>query len=104
MIIWKSDPSVKIKREFFQPVAMLVLLYVCTTWMKHLEKKLDRNYISMLYSVLNTSSRQHPIKQQRYGHLPSVLQTMSERQTRHTGYCLLEQQGASGGVMVSKLD
>ena len=42
-IIWKSDLSDKIKREFFQAVAVTVLLYVCTAWtlMKHLEKKVD---------------------------------------------------------------
>ena len=34
-----------IKREFFQMVAMLELLYGCTTWTltKHLKKKLDGN-------------------------------------------------------------
>ena len=37
---WKSDPSDKIKREFFQGVVVWVLLYDCTSWtlMKRLEK------------------------------------------------------------------
>ena len=41
-IIWKSNLSDNMKREFFQVVAVLVLLYGCTFWtlMKCLEKKL----------------------------------------------------------------
>ena len=31
LILWKSDLSDKIKQEFFQAVAVLVLLYGCTT-------------------------------------------------------------------------
>ena len=31
MITWKSNLSDKIKQEFFQSVAMLILLYHCTT-------------------------------------------------------------------------
>ena len=31
-IIWKSDLSDKIKRDFFQTVAVSVLLYSGTTW------------------------------------------------------------------------
>ena len=51
--------SDKIKQEFFQAVAMSVLLYGCTTWIltKDLEKKLDRNYSKMLHSLLNKSLR-----------------------------------------------
>ena len=50
LIIWKSDLSNKIKWDFFQAVAMTVLLYGCTTWtlMKCMEKKPDGNYIRML--------------------------------------------------------
>ena len=42
--IWKSDLSDKIKRKFFQSVAVSELLYGCTTWIttKRLEKNLDR--------------------------------------------------------------
>ena len=38
--VWESDLSDKIKREFFQTVAMSVLPYSCTikTWIKRLEK------------------------------------------------------------------
>ena len=32
LIIWKSDPSDKIKGNFFQAAVMTILLYGCTTW------------------------------------------------------------------------
>ena len=43
LIIWKSDLSNKIKQDFFQVVAVSILLYRCTIWMltKCMEKKLD---------------------------------------------------------------
>ena len=37
---------------------------------KQMEKKLGGNYTRMLWAVLNKSWRQHPTKQQLYGHLP----------------------------------
>ena len=42
----------------------------CTIWTltKCLEKKLDVNYTRMLYFILNKSRKQHPTKQQLYGH------------------------------------
>ena len=45
------------KWEFFQDVAMLVLLYGSTTWtlMKWMEKKLDGSYIRMPQAVLYKS-------------------------------------------------
>ena len=54
-----------------------VLLYGCTTWIltKHLEKKLDENNTSMLCAVLNKPLKQHPTKQQLYGHLTPIMQT-----------------------------
>ena len=49
-IIWKSVLSDKIKRDFFQAVAVSILPYRCTTWTltKRIEKTLDRNYTRML--------------------------------------------------------
>ena len=80
------------KRSFFQAAIVLILLYGCTTWMlnKWLEKKLDGNYTRMLRAILNRSWRQHPTKQQLYGHLPPItktIQTIQIRQTRHAGHC-----------------
>ena len=37
----------------------------------------------MLRAILNRSWRQHPTKQQLYGHLPSITKTIQVRQTRH---------------------
>ena len=57
LIIWKSDPSDKIKQDFFQAVAVSILLYEGTLGMlmKHKEKKLEGNYTRILYAVLNKS-------------------------------------------------
>ena len=62
----KSDLSDKIKWEFFEAVAVSVLLYGCTTCalMKHLEEKLDENYTRMLHAFLNNlETANHPSKQ-----------------------------------------
>ena len=68
---------------------MSILLYGCTTWTlnKRMEKKLDGNYTRMLAVILNKSWRQHPTKQQMYGHLPPITKTIKIRQTRHVGHC-----------------
>ena len=60
----KPDISNKIKRVFFQAVAVSIQLYGCTTWMvtKHKEKKLDRNYTRMLCAILNKSWKKHSTK------------------------------------------
>ena len=52
-----------------------------------MEKKLDGNYTRMLRALLSKSWRQHPTKQQLYGHLPLVTKTIKIRQTRHVGHC-----------------
>ena len=77
------------KRSFFQAVAVSILLYGCTTWTltKWTEKKLDSNYSRMLRAILNKSCRQHPTKQQLYGHLPPITKTIKIGRTRHVGHC-----------------
>ena len=77
------------KRSFFQAAVVSILLYGCTTWTltKWMEKKLDGNYIRMLWAILNKSWRQHPRKQQLYGHLPLITKTIKVRRTRHAGHC-----------------
>ena len=89
LVIWKSDLTNKMKHSFFQAAVVLILLYGCTTWtlMKRMEKKLDGNYTRMLQAILNKSWRQHPIKQQLYGHLPPITKTIKVRWTRHVGHC-----------------
>ena len=88
-VIWKSNLTDKMKRNFFQATIMSILLYGCPTWMltKWLEKKLDGNYTRMLWAILNMSWRQYPTKQQLYGHLPPIMETIQIRWTRHAGHC-----------------
>ena len=88
-VIWKSDITDKIKRNFFQASAVSILLYGCTTWTltKRMEKKFDGNYTKMLWGILNKSWRQHPTKQQLYGYLPPITKTIKIRRTRHAGHC-----------------
>ena len=52
-----------------------------------MQKKLDRNYTRMLRAILKWSWRQHPTKQQLYGHLPPITKTIQVRWTRHAGHC-----------------
>ena len=88
-IIWKSDLTDKMKRNFFQAAVVSILLYGCTTWTltKRLEKKLDGNYTRMLRTVLNKSWRQHLTRHQLYGHLHSITKAIQVRRTRHAGHC-----------------
>ena len=88
-VIWKSNLTDKMKRGFFQAAVVSILLYGCTTWTltKRMEKKLVGNYTRMLRAILNKSWRQHPTKQQLYGHLPPITKTIQVRQTRDAGYC-----------------
>ena len=87
-VIWKSNLTDKMKRSFFQAVVVLILLYGCTIWTlnKLMEKKLDGNYKRMLRAILNKSWRQHPTKQQLYGHPPLIVKTIKIRRTRHAGH------------------
>ena len=41
----------------------------------------------MLRAILNKSWRQHPTKQQLYGHLQSINKTIQVRRSRHAGHC-----------------
>ena len=87
-VVWKSDLTDKMKRSFFQATVVSILLYGCTTWTltKRMEKKLDGNYARILLAILNKSRRQHPTKQQLYGHLPLVTKTIKVRRTGHAGH------------------
>ena len=76
---WKSDLTDKIKLDFFQAMAMLVLLYACTTWK-------DENFKRMLHAVLNKSWKLHSTKQQLCSHLLPTVQTIQVRWTKHAGY------------------
>ena len=54
---------------------------------KRMEKKLDSNYTRMLRAILNKFWRQHPTKQQLYGHLPPIMKTIQVRRIKHAGHC-----------------
>ena len=88
-VIWKSDLTDKMKRSFFQASVVSILLYGCTTWMltERMERKLIGNYTRILRAILNESWRQHPTKQQLYGHQPPITKTIKIRRTRHLGHC-----------------
>ena len=88
-VIWKSDLTDKIKPSFFQAAIVSILLYGCITWTltKRLEKRFAGNYTRMLRAILNRSWRQHPTKQQLYGHRPTITKTIQIRRTRHAGHC-----------------
>ena len=88
-IIWKSDLTDKMKRNFFQTAVVSILLYAFTFWTltRLLEKKVDGNYTRMLRAILNKSWWQHPTRHQLYGHLPSITKTIQVRLTRHAGHC-----------------
>ena len=62
LITWKSDLSDEIKQDFFQDVAVAILLHVYTTWAltKCIEKKLDgelrKNVACGLEQILETTT------------------------------------------------
>ena len=86
-VIWKSNLTDKMKRSFFQAAIVSILLYGCTTWTltKQMDKRLDGNYTRVLRAILNKSWRQHPTKQQLYGHLSPITKTIQVRRNRHAG-------------------
>ena len=89
-LICKSDLSDKKKPfSFYQAAVVSILLYGCTTWIltKRMEKKLDGNYTRMLQAILNKPWRQHPTKQQLYGHILPITKSIKFRRTRHAGHC-----------------
>ena len=81
---------------------MSILLYGCTTWTltKRMEKKLHGNYTRMLRAILYKSWRQHPTKQQLYGHLPAIMKTIKVRRTRHAGHCWRSRDELIRGVLL----
>ena len=87
-IIWKSNHSNKIKRNFFQAAIVSILLYGCSmcTLTKLIEKKLDRSCTRILWVLLNKSWRQHSTKQQLYDHLSPISKIIQTRRTRHQRY------------------
>ena len=63
LTILKSDLSDKIKQNFFQALAVSILLYGHITWTltKGTEKKLDWNYTRMLEATLHKTTAVQPL-------------------------------------------
>ena len=81
----KSNLTDKIKWDFFQAVSVFVWMHQLESSETHGEKargKLHENSPN----CLNKSWKQHPIKQQLCGYLPSISKTIRIR-TRHARYC-----------------
>ena len=76
-IIWKSDLSYEIKRDFFQDTVVWLLLYRCTTWTltKCIEKRLDENCPRIVRVTVNKSWKPHPTP---------INKTIQIRWTRHS--------------------
>ena len=85
----KSELTDKTKRSFFQAAVVSILIYGCITrtLTKRMEKELNGKYTRILRAILNKSWKQHPTKQQPYGHLPPITETIQISRTRHTGHC-----------------
>ena len=95
-------PDQSNESTFFQAAVVSILLCGCTTWMltKRIDRKLDGSYTRMLRAILNKSWRQHPTKQQLYGHLPPITKTIQVRQTRHAGHCWRRRDELISGLLV----
>ena len=87
-VIWKTDLTNKMKCSFSKQQSCRYCCNGCTTSMLTtcMGKKLDGNYTRMPWAILNKSWRQHPTKQQLYGHLPPIMKTIQVRRTRHAGH------------------
>ena len=88
MVIWKSEQSDEIKRNFFQAAVVSIILNGCTTWTlaKRIEK-LDGNCTMMLRAILKNSWKKHSTKLQLYGHLPPISKTIQIRRARQARHC-----------------
>ena len=103
--IEKSDLSNKMKWDFFQVVAVYILLYKCTTWTltKCIEQKPDGNYTRILFAikqilVVTLHKTTCPTclvhltwmvseigGRELYSYLPPISLTIQVRWTRHVG-------------------
>ena len=82
-IIWISDLSAKTKQDFFQTVAVSLLLYECTAWplIKHIEKRLDRNFTRILHAVLKKVQAVTPHKTAVWLHTSHLTKNPSKTKT-----------------------
>ena len=64
-VLWKSELSNEIKRNFMQATVVSILLYGYTTWTltKRINSQLDGNFTRITRAILNKSWKEHPTKQ-----------------------------------------
>ena len=83
-IIWISYLSNKIKQNFFEASAVLVLRGY---WWNVEGKKLDGNSARTLLAIMNKSCKHHPMKQQLHDHLPPISKIIQVVRKRHARHC-----------------
>ena len=81
---------------------MSILLYGCTTLTltERVEKRVGGNCTRILQAILNKPRKQHPTKQQLYGHLPPISKTIQIRRTRHVGNYRRSKDGLISDVLL----
>ena len=86
---WRLSLLFQFIGQVWYAAVVSILLYGCTTCTlsKRLKKKPDGNNTRMMRPILNKSWRQHPTRNQIYGHLPPITKTIQVRRTRQAGHC-----------------
>ena len=100
--VWKSTLPTNLKRYFFRAAVETVLIYGSTTWTltKQLENKLNGTYTRMLRVCLNMPWNQHPTKEQLYGHLSPVTESIREQRLRFAGHCHRSKEELAGKTIL----
>ena len=81
---------------------MSIPVHGCATYTlkKDFEEKLDGIYTKMLRALSNKCWKQHPTKQQLYGHYPPITQCIYERRSSHAELCWRSNEKLISGVIV----
>ena len=87
--IWKSNLSVKLKKNFFRATVESILVYGSITWTltSSLEKNIDGAYTRMLRAALNKIWQDHTSNNELYGNIPKITITIKEHRMRFSGHC-----------------
>ena len=100
--IWKSTLPDKLKRNFFRATVESVLVYGATTWTltKTLEKQLNGAYTRMLRAALNKPWQDHPTRNELYGDLPLLSDTIRQQSLRFAGHCWLNKSELAADLLL----
>ena len=76
--IWKSNLSVKLKKNFFRATVESILVYGSITWTltSSIEKKIDGAYTRMLRAALNKRWQDHTSNNELYVNIPKITITI----------------------------